>query len=136
MSELDREVLFQNESFFIGMIQAVAGGSIVGALSQVEVLKLWVGSWPLLFFLTSSLVAISLASFSAYWRHQYKMWDVKAHASKCRNEPQEAATRSELASCNLRRMRSGMLYSLVSLLAGIAVLVLGLWLRAICNVAA
>lgn len=131
MSDLDRQVLFQNEGFFIAMVQAVSGGSIVGALAQGEMLESLIGRTPFAIFITAAFLAISTAAASAYWRHQYKMWDVKSQASKSRNEADEASRRSGLANLNLARMRRGMALALAVYLLGTAVLLVGLWYQVI-----
>src|SRR6266550_6292262 len=81
LAQTDREVLFANEAFVVGMLQAVSGGSIVAALAQAESLVKWAGRTSFLLFLTAAALALGLAILAAYWRHQYKMWDVKAIAS-------------------------------------------------------
>jgi hypothetical protein len=82
LAQLGREVLFANEAFVVGMLQAVSGGSIVAALAQAESLVKWAGRTSFLLFVTAATLALGLAILAAYWRHQYKMWDVKANASK------------------------------------------------------
>ena len=50
MADQDREVLFANEAFVIGMVQAVAGGSIVAALSQLQTLVTYAGRTSFCYF--------------------------------------------------------------------------------------
>jgi hypothetical protein len=43
MAQTDRNVLFANEAFVLGMLQAVSAGAVVAALAQSETLVKWVG---------------------------------------------------------------------------------------------
>jgi hypothetical protein len=38
VGQTDRDILFSNETFVIGMLQAVSGGALVAALAQSEAL--------------------------------------------------------------------------------------------------
>jgi hypothetical protein len=78
----NREVLFANEAFAIGMLQGVSGGAVVAALAQAESLVKWAGRTSFLLFITAATLALGLAVLAAYWRHQYKMWDVKNRSAK------------------------------------------------------
>src|SRR5438045_2011890 len=78
----DREQLFGNEAFAIGMLQAVAGASVVAALAQVQAIINNAGKLAFLVLVTSMAIGLLSAVLAAYWRHQYKMWDVKKRPSK------------------------------------------------------
>lgn len=82
MPELDREVLFRNEAFTIGVAQVVSGAAAAGALRQFEALTGLAGRIPVLAFLTLMMLALVSAVLAAYFRHQYKMWDIKAEGGR------------------------------------------------------
>mgnify|MGYP000624982294 CR=1 FL=1 len=132
MAQTDRDILFANEAFVIGMLQAVSGGAIVAALSQSETLLKLSGKVGFLVFLTAMAVALLFAVLAAYWKHQYKLWDVKAQASASRNAHEEVAERNRKAGGYLRAMRTILVASLVSVLAGIGELVVSVWWQALC----
>lgn len=90
VAQTDRDILFSNEAFVIGMLQAVSGGSLVAAVAQSEALLKLSGNIAFLLFLTVMAVALLGAVLAAYWKHQYKLWDVKAQASAAEN-PEEGA---------------------------------------------
>jgi uncharacterized membrane protein YhfC len=113
----DRDVLFSNESFVIGMLQAVSGGSVVAALAQSSQLTALAGKLSLLLLLSGALLALSIALTAAYLKHQYKMWDVKRQAEK--------------ANSRLWAMRRCMLGALLIILASIAQLIVFAWMRAV-----
>ena len=48
----ERDVLFANEAFVIGVLQAVSGGSLFAALAQSEALLKLAGRLPFFAFLT------------------------------------------------------------------------------------
>ena len=142
MSETDREVLFANEAFVIGMLQAVSGGSIVAAISQIDNLVKSGGRTALLLFLTATAVSLTFAVLAAYWKHQYKLWDIKggvsrAKAKKLREEDKvqeaeskenEARERGKKSERFLSAMRSCMATSVIALLLGIGQLVIAFWM--------
>ena len=109
----DREQLFGNEAFVIGMLQAVAGGSIVAAISQLEVIAKYAGKISLLVFLTLMSLGLLATILAAYWRHQYKMWDVK----RC----------TATANRFLKAMRWSMLAAVILVVVGIVLLVGAFW---------
>ena len=94
MAQTDRDVLFANEAFVVGMLQAVSGGAVVAALAQSDSLVKWAGRTSFLLLVTAALLALGLAVLAAYWRHQYKMWDVKAQASSLTALSRERPTTS------------------------------------------
>ncbi|TAK66428.1 MAG: hypothetical protein EPO19_14570 [Betaproteobacteria bacterium] len=129
MAQTDREVLFANESFLVGVLQAVSGGSVVGGLSQAETIIRFAGKLPYLFFLTAMIVALLAAVLAAYWKHDYKMWDVKGHAAAKKGEPERARSHIELAGSDLWQMRWSMRTALFAILLGFTVLVAAFWYR-------
>lgn len=131
MSEADRTTLFGNEAFAIGMLQAVSGGSIVAAIAQLQALRWLVGTYAHLSFVSFMLVALSLAVLSGYWRHQYKMWDVKAQASGANQKNEEVEVRSKCAGWYLAAMRRAMGASVCFVILGFGVLLVALWVGAL-----
>ena len=89
----ERDVLFSNETFVISVLQAVSGGSLFAALAQSETLLKLAGKIPFLTFLTLMGVGLVSAVLSAYWKHQCKMWDVKARVSMADGNTVDAQTR-------------------------------------------
>lgn len=130
MAQTDREILFANEAFVVGMLQAVSGGAVVAALAQAESLVKWAGRTSFLLFVTATALALALAMLAAYWRHQYKMWDVKAVASASQGKREEAEIRSSRSSFYLWSMRYVVIASLLSVLFALTQLVVSLWLYA------
>jgi len=130
MAQTDRDILFSNEAFVIGMLQAVSGGALVAALAQSEALIKLSGNIAFLLFLTVMAVSLLVAVLAAYWKHQYKLWDVKAQASAAQN----AQTRSVKANRYLKVMRTAFVVSLLGVLFGVGELVVVFWFRALCVV--
>ncbi|MCY1436788.1 hypothetical protein PS726_01831 [Pseudomonas fluorescens] len=60
MTQTDREVLFANEAFIVGVLQAVSGGAVVAAISQADSLVKWAGRTSFLLFITSASLALGL----------------------------------------------------------------------------
>jgi len=127
MAQTDRDVLFANEAFVVGMLQAVSGGAVVAALAQSDSLVKWAGRTSFLLLVTAASLALGLAILAAYWRHQYKMWDVKAQASASQGKLDEASTRGCRASFYLWGMRYSLVAALLSLLFALGQLVISLW---------
>jgi hypothetical protein len=127
MSEKDREVLFGNEAFIIGMLQVLSGGAVVAALAQLEAITKITGSTLFAIFFTAISTTLGLAVLAAYWRHEYKKWDVKAGVSAAQGKDAEANKRSQLAGNALDRMRGAIGWSVGSFLASLAMLVLSVW---------
>jgi hypothetical protein len=130
MAQTDRDVLFANEAFVVGMLQAVSGGAVVAAISQAEPLVKWAGRTSFLLFISSAALALALAVLAAYWRHQYKMWDVKAQASASHGKNEEAASRGCRSSFFLWAMRYAVVGALLAILFALAQLIVSLWLYA------
>ena len=125
----EREVLFSNESFLIGVLQVVAGGSLFAALAQTSAIVTLAGELAFLGFLTLIGVALVGAVLAAYFKHQYKMWDVKG-AAAARRDQKEANRRSGLASRYLRGMRWSMHAAVMSFALGILGLLAFSWVHA------
>lgn len=109
----DREQLFGNEAFAIGMLQVVSGGSIVAAISQLDKILQYAGKTSFLLFISLTSLSLVAAILAAYWRHQYKMWDVKRNPAK--------------ANWYLSAMRRSMLVAVVLVVAGVLWLVGTFW---------
>jgi hypothetical protein len=109
----DRDQLFGNEAFVIGMLQAVSGGSVVAGIAQFESIAAHAGLIVFLIFLTVMSFALLTAVLAAYFRHQYKMWDVKRRPTR--------------ASFYLKAMRWCMLASALLVVVGVLDLVAGFW---------
>jgi hypothetical protein len=133
MSESDRDVLFANEAFVIGVLQAVSGGALVATLSQTQALVLLAGKIGFLLFLSAMALSLIVAVLAAYWKHQYKMWDVKARVSVAHQNQAEAAARSGSANRYLVSMRRAFAVSVVSIVVGILELIFSFWLVALCS---
>src|SRR5690606_15976568 len=119
MAQTDRDILFSNEAFVIGMLQAVSGSALIAALSQSPTIIILGGKTALLLFLTAMACSLLLAILAAYWKHQYKLWDVKAQVSASKNNVPETQLRSSKANRYLRAMRAALVISLLTLLLGI-----------------
>jgi uncharacterized membrane protein YiaA len=115
----DREQLFGNEAFAIGMLQVVSGGSVVAAISQLDKILQLTGKGSFLSFITLMSFSLVAAVLAAYWRHQYKMWDVKLHSTE--------------ANRDLSRMRKSMLVSVILVVVGVLSLVGAFWYAAYCR---
>jgi hydroxymethylglutaryl-CoA reductase len=131
VAQNDRDILFSNETFVIGMLQAVSGGALVAALAQSEALIKLSGNTAFLLFLTAMAAALLVAVLAAYWKHQYKLWDVKAQVSASSNV-EEAQNRSIKANRYLKAMRAAFVVSLAGILLGVGELVVAFWSRALC----
>jgi hydroxymethylglutaryl-CoA reductase len=132
MAQTDRDILFSNEAFVIGILQAVSGGALVAAIAQSEALIKLSGNIAFLLFLTAMAVSLLVAVLAAYWKHQYKLWDVKAQVSAAQNAAEEAQTRSVKANRYLKVMRAALIVSLLGVLFGVGELVVAFWFRALC----
>lgn len=123
----EREVLFENETLVIKILQTVSGAAMIGGLSQTDVLIDLAGLFSFLVFLTAMGLALVAAVFTAHWKHQYKMWDIKGHAAK---DEQERARRFKLSSRYLVAMRAAMRASLLLITTGFLQLIVFLWIVA------
>ncbi len=125
-------VLFANETFTIGMLQAVSGASLFAALAQWHALTDLTGRFPPLIFLTLMCLALITAVIAAYFKHQYKMWDVKATASGFAGRMEEATERLGDAKCYLRAMRYAMFAAALAIVLALGWLLVVAWVRALC----
>lgn len=121
-------MLFRNEAFTIGVLQAVSGAATAGAISQFAALNDLAGRLPVLVFITLMVLTLVCAVLAAYFRHQYKMWDVKAGVALGGGERGLAKDRSKRANRDLRRMRGNMTAAVTILCFGFLELVVSLWL--------
>ncbi len=128
MSQLDRQVLFGNEAFAIGVLQVVSGAAAVAAISQIDKLIQLAGRNSVLAFITLVVATLVLAVLAAYFRHQYKMWDVKAQAAYSVGDPDLGKQRSDWANRDLGRMRRAMTTAVVTLCIGFFELVVFFWM--------
>jgi len=131
--QTDRDILFSNEALVIGMLQAVSGAALVAALAQTEALVKLSGNIAFLVFLTVMALALPVAVLAAYWKHQYKLWDLKAQASSTKNNTAEANTRSVKAERYLKCMRVAFVVSLICICFGFLELIAAFWFRALCG---
>jgi len=127
IKQQDRDVLFENEKFVVGLLQAVSGAAIVAALSQASVLTRLTSDLTVRVFLTLSSFALLFAILAAVFKHQYKMWDVKAAASGSLREIKQYLTRSERANAYLYAMRYSVLTSAALLVASLLEVVVSTW---------
>jgi len=126
LQEQNREVLFENEKFAIGVLQAVCGGALVAAIAQIENLRKLVPLAALYWFVTLALVALSLAVLAAYFKHQYKLWDVKSPLAK---DNDDAKRRAGKTSFYLKWMRITMGSAVVTILVDFGLLAISLWVQ-------
>jgi len=131
MAQSDRDIAFANESFVIGILQAVSGGSLVAGISQADALVKLSGRIPYVALLTAMGVGLIAAILAAYWKHQYKMWDVKAQASASQGKSDEASKRAQSANSYLTAMRRAMFCSVFVVVAGLGQLLVAFWVRAL-----
>lgn len=133
MAELDRSTLFANEAFAIGMLQAVSGGAVITAVTNAKSFSELIGKIPFLLFFTAAVVTLALAVLAAYFRHQYKMWDVKAGVSRSKEKVDEASERSQKANCYLSAMRRILAIAVSVFVLGLAVPVVSVWCSEFCK---
>lgn len=126
----DRDVAFANESFLIGVLQAVAGGALVAAIAQFPNLKAIAGLFAVTLFMTLMTIALAAAVVAAFCKHEYKKWDIKALVSLKQGDSVEAKDRSSKSRRHLDSMRGAMLVAVVAVIGGLGVLIAGFWLHA------
>lgn len=124
MHQKEREVLFENEALVIKVLQAVSGASLVAAFAQAKTLIEMASRISFLLFLTAMTIALVAAVVAAHWKHQYKMWDVKAAASE---DVVERDARLTKAGAYLTGMRRLIWTSLILFGSGFAQLLAVLW---------
>ncbi|MDP1671324.1 MAG: hypothetical protein Q8L63_04465 [Alphaproteobacteria bacterium] len=116
--------MFSNEAFTIGMLQAVSGAAVFGLLTQLSDLGDTIGSVPIQIVLTAFILALALSVGSAYCKHQYKMWDVKAAVT---DNVSEALRRSCLSGVYLKLTRTFMAGATLLIIGALIVLLVALW---------
>ena len=127
LHQKEREVLFENETLALKVLQAVSGASMVGGLTQAGTLSRMAGSISFLLFLTAMGLALVSSVFAVHWKHQYKMWQVKASVERNQDE---RVRRFKLSNCCLSAMRVGMWVALIFIAAGFLQLLSFLWIIA------
>ena len=128
----ERDVLFSNEAFLIGALQATSGGSVFAAIAQTDKLIAIAGAYAFLSFLTFMAVALLASVLAAYWKHEYKLWHVKHNVSAMSGEELEALTRAQTSGRDLKRMRYAMKGAVLAILTAIVELVGLAWFRLLC----
>jgi len=123
----DREVLFANEAFAISVLQAVSGGSVIAALAQADAIMDLGGQLAFLVYVSSAAFALVSALLAAYWRHQYKLWDVRGSVSAAKGKDDKAVRRGLAANRYFKLVRFALLLSLLAIVAGLAVLIGFFW---------
>ena len=124
LHQKEREVLFENETLAVKVMQAVSGAAMIGGLTQAETLMRLAGRIPFLVFLTAMGLGLVAAVFTAHWKLQYKMWHVKGLVEK--NE-EERTRRLKRSNSYLSAMRAGMWISLFLITTGFLQLLIFLW---------
>ncbi len=76
----NRDVLFENEKFVIKVLQVVSAGAVLASIGQAAELVKLTSELALRTFITWNCLALVVAITAAVFKHQYKMWDVKASA--------------------------------------------------------
>ena len=125
-----REATFENEKFAIGVLQAVSGGSLVAVLAQLTALQQLVSPRFVPWFVSLCIVALLSAVLASYFKHEYKLWDLKAQVvpRTSADEP-EFAKRSAKSSRYLKAMRWSMRVSIVALFVAFVALAGAMWAR-------
>ena len=129
MAQTESEIVTANEGFLIGVLQAVSGGSLVAGFSQSEPVIKLIGKLPFLIFLTLISSALLAAVLAAYWRHEYKKWNLKSQASRARGLADEARQRFDWAGRDLNQMRGAFLVSLFCVVAAYGILIVAMWFQ-------
>jgi len=121
----EREVLFANEIQVVKILQAVSGAAMIGGLSQADTLIDLAGIFSFLVFLSAMGLALVAAVLAVYWKHQYKLYDVKGRVAK---DEQKQARNFKRSNRYLTAMRAGMRTSLVLIALGVLQLIVFLWI--------
>lgn len=146
MADLDRQVLFENEKFVLGMLHAVSAGGMVAALNQSEGIINLGGRSAFLAFLILMTLALIAALLATYWRYLYKRWDVKTRLSiaqarmlRTKGQDQQEAI-NEVSNRKTRTDRwlawtlNTMLASVLLVIAALAVLTIAIAIKTISGV--
>jgi hypothetical protein len=123
----ERLVLFENETLALKVLQAVSGGSMIAAISQASTLIEMAGRVSFLSFLSAMGLALLAAVFGAHSKHQYKMWDVKARATRVAAQRER---RSLYSRIYLVAMRCAMWIAMLAIAGGFIELLAFLWVGA------
>ena len=81
----------------------------------------------LLLFLTFLAASLLLAVLAAYWRHEYKLWNLKAGASFTRAAEAEVTERSAKSTTALGRMRRAFVISVGGIMVAFVILIGAMW---------
>jgi MFS family permease len=104
---------------------------LFAGLSQTEALERLAGGVSFLGFITLMAAALVASVLAAYWKHEYKMWDVKAAASVAEGNRAEAEARVRKTGKRLVAMRRAMLVCIVLFIVGIGQLLAFAWTHAL-----
>ena len=127
LHEQNRETLFANEAFLIGMLQVVSLAVLGFFFSQNEESyyadpsTIQVGIKIFLTLITSSLIFSILA---ALFKHQYKQWDVKI---PCAKNEKDTCVRKCKANFYLSGMRCFMIISACLIITAFFLIIIRLW---------
>ena len=125
LHQKNRESLLANEGFAISMQQVVAGTMLLGALSQWANILPTIGRRSLVGFVLMAGVGLIAALLAAQFRHDYRMWDVKASASSASGNHKETNARAARAGRFLSGMRYAMWTATISLVIGVLIILAG-----------
>jgi hypothetical protein len=84
------------------VLQAACGGVLYGGLAQAAALLKLANEIGFLMFITLAALALVAAVLAAYWKYQYKMWDVKRPLP---GDPAERKEQWEWSKRDLKRTR-------------------------------
>jgi hypothetical protein len=127
--EAVRTRYFSNEAFLIGMLQAVAGASVVAALAQFDLLSRLAPRALILTCITLQVLALSAAMLAATWRYFYTLWDMKGSAATAKREPERATRHASATAQALDNMRRAIPISAFLLISSYVPLLCGMWFR-------
>ena len=117
--------MFENEKFAISTFQAISLATIVGIISQIGNLKTFLELWEIKILLHIFTISVTFSVLAAYYKHEYKKWDVKLPNSDSQKELED---RSKKMNYGLEWMRKCMLLSVVTTLAGFHFFIISIWL--------
>lgn len=120
LNGVDRQVLFSNENFIIGMLQAASLTSLIAVVTGKDAIIAFSSAWAHATLVTIATLALIGAMGAGYFKHQYKVWDIKGHREKF--------------SRSLRLMRISMLLSTVAFCIGAIIVPAALWIDVFLNV--
>ena len=122
----ERVVLFGNEGFALGALHTVSAAAAFGVVNQMDKLRDIAGIIAPLTSLTLLLAALAASIGAAYFRHEYKMWDIKARVL---NEDAEQARRFKKANFYLGWMRELMGAATLWIVGALLILAFAMWFR-------